>query len=230
MMWRIARISCLLALCALGQARVPPAVMLVRDSKPVGVVVLPAQPDESESAAATELIEHVEKISDAKLDSASADATGVDPLPAQSRREEGTRYVVSELLEQLGVRWFMPGDLGTVISQQRSVTIVGRDVMAINGHSTYLAQAGNAWILCDTYPHAKRLQHPYLYHMPTNRRIPLGRFPSPRAYRGEWRCDTHPRSDSRGTKVVVDSPHNGGRQLYLVDIARRVAPAQAPRQ
>ena len=109
----------------------------------------------------------------------------------------------------------------------REVSVVGRDVMAINGHNTYLARMDNAWILCDTYPDAKRLQHPYLYHVPTNRRIPLGHFTSPPAYSGEWRCDTHPRSDPSGTKVVIDSPHNGGRQLYLIDISRIVAPKTA---
>jgi len=42
-------------------------------------------------------------------------------------------------------------------------------------------------------------------------------------YRGEWRCDLHPRSDSTGTKVVIDSTHGGeGRQLYLIDVAEIV--------
>jgi len=40
---------------------------------------------------------------------------------------------------------------------------------------------------------------------------------------GEWRCDLHPRSDSTGTKVVIDSTHGGeGRQLYLIDVAEIV--------
>ena len=43
--------------------------------------------------------------------------------------KEGTQYGVSELLEQLGVRWFMPGDLGTVIPQQRSVTIARQETI-----------------------------------------------------------------------------------------------------
>jgi hypothetical protein len=111
--------------------------------------------------------------------------------------------------------------------RSRDVSVVGRDVMAVNGHNTYLAQAGNAWILCDTYPDAQRLQNPYLYHIPTNRRIALGHFPSPRQYTGEWRCDTHPRGDPSGTKVVIDSPHNGGRQLYLIDVRDIVAPGNS---
>ncbi|MGN6544124.1 MAG: hypothetical protein ACTHK7_03680 [Aureliella sp.] len=36
-----------------------------------------------------------------------------------------------------------------------------------------------------------RLQTPHLYHLASNRRIDLGHFPSPPAYTGEWRVDTH---------------------------------------
>lgn len=37
--------------------------------------------------------------------------------------DEGTLYGVFELLEQQGVRWFMPGDLGTVIPEQATVVV-----------------------------------------------------------------------------------------------------------
>ncbi|MBN2477461.1 MAG: hypothetical protein JXB62_22840 [Pirellulales bacterium] len=98
------------------------------------------------------------------------------------------------------------------------VEVVGRGLMTHNGHCTYLP--GNAWILNDTYPlGSKREQHPYLFHVATQRIVPLGHFHLPPAYRGEWRCDTHPRFSPDGAKVVIDSPHGGqGRQLYLIDI------------
>lgn len=96
------------------------------------------------------------------------------------------------------------------------VEVVGPQVMTVNGHCTYLP--GNAWILNDTYPDAARLQHPYLYHAQSGKRLPLGHFRSPPAYAGEWRCDTHPRISPDGQKVVIDSPHNGGRQMYLIDL------------
>ena len=97
------------------------------------------------------------------------------------------------------------------------VEVVGPKVMPLNGHCTYLP--GNQWILNDTYPDEDRLQHPYLYEVSSGRRVPLGHFRSPPEYRGEWRCDTHPRFSPDGTKVVIDSPHGGaGRQLYLIDI------------
>jgi hypothetical protein len=103
--------------------------------------------------------------------------------------------------------------------QGGTVRLVGEGVMTANGHCSYLP--GNQWILNDTYPQGReRLQKPYLYEVATGRRVPLGSFHLPPAYRGEWRCDTHPRFSPDGRSVVIDSPHEGmGRQLYLIDIS-----------
>jgi hypothetical protein len=98
---------------------------------------------------------------------------------------------------------------------------IGAGQMPVNGHHTYLPQGnGKEWILCDNYANAKsRLQTPYLYHLPTDKRIDLGSFNSPLEYAGEWRCDLHPRFSPNGKMVCIDSPHGGnGRQLYLIDI------------
>jgi hypothetical protein len=98
---------------------------------------------------------------------------------------------------------------------------IGPDVMTVNGHNTYLPVKGQPgrWILNDTYPDASRLQHPFLYDTRTGTRHPLGHFHSPREYAGEWRCDTHPRSSPDGMKVCIDSPHEGGRQMYVIDVS-----------
>lgn len=98
------------------------------------------------------------------------------------------------------------------------VEVVGKGVMVVNGHCTYLP--GNRWILNDTYPDKERLQHVYLFDTRSGARHPLGDFHSPKEYTGEWRCDTHPRFSPDGKKVVIDSPHGGnGRQLYLLDVS-----------
>ena len=101
---------------------------------------------------------------------------------------------------------------------------IGHDVMTVNGHNTYLARHKNEWILNDTYPDAERMQNPYLYHVPSSQRKWLGHFRSPEKYTGEWRSDTHPRGDTTGTRVCIDSPHAGGRQMYLIDISKLVPP------
>lgn len=107
--------------------------------------------------------------------------------------------------------------------QTDQVEVVAPEVMPLNGHCTYLPPDGK-WILNDTYPDDDRLQHPYLYEIATGRRVPIGHFLSPPEYKGEWRCDNHPRYSRDGTKVVIDSPHTGeGRQLHLIDISDIVA-------
>lgn len=99
---------------------------------------------------------------------------------------------------------------------------LGHDVMIINGHNTYVPGHHNEWILNDTYPDSRRLQHPYLYHVPSGQRTWLGHFLSPKEYSGEWRCDNHPRSSPDGNYVCIDSPHVGGRQMYLLDIREQL--------
>jgi len=99
----------------------------------------------------------------------------------------------------------------------------GEGIMTVNGHNTYLNIEGTDWILNDTYPDKDRVQHVYLYHVPTRERIPIGDFYLDPKYKGEWRVDTHPRSSRDGTKVVIDCPNGDqGRQLVLMDISEKV--------
>jgi hypothetical protein len=112
-----------------------------------------------------------------------------------------------------GTRFYLFED-----AERGTIEAVGPDTMTEDGHATYLPNRD--WILCDTYPMgSERVQNPYLYHVPTNRRISLGLFHSPPAYHDAWRCDTHPRASRDGRFVVIDSPEaRSGRQLHLIDI------------
>ncbi len=103
--------------------------------------------------------------------------------------------------------------------QARAVRPVGRGVMTRDGHNTYLP-GRPSWILCDTYPDRQRRQRPYLLHVPTGKKHELGAFHLPPSYRGEWRCDLHPRASNDGRLVCIDSPHlGGGRQMHVVDVS-----------
>ena len=94
---------------------------------------------------------------------------------------------------------------------------VGAVVMTRDGHCSYLPDRD--WIVCDTYPDRTRRQHPYLFHIPSAERVDLAHLRAPKDYRGEWRCDTHPRFAPDGRSIVVDSPHGGdGRQMWQIDI------------
>ena len=100
------------------------------------------------------------------------------------------------------------------------IELVGEEQMKLNGHNTYLPNTNGEWILNDTYPMGKeRNQTLYLYHVPTKKRVNLGHFHSPVKYKGEWRCDLHPRASNDGELISFDSPHAGsGRQVHLVDV------------
>jgi len=100
-------------------------------------------------------------------------------------------------------------------------TPVGNGIMTRNGHNTYVPHTNNEWILNDTYPDSTdRRQELYLFHVPTQRKVVLGRFFEPDRYKGEWRCDLHPRCNQQGTKVFFDSTHEEkGRQMYCIDIS-----------
>lgn len=99
--------------------------------------------------------------------------------------------------------------------------VIGKEAMTVNGHNTYVPHTNSEWILNDTYPDkADRLQTLYLYHVPTNRKVILGKFYEPPQFRGEWRCDLHPRISRDGRRVFFDSTHEGDkRQLYSIDIS-----------
>lgn len=92
------------------------------------------------------------------------------------------------------------------------------ELLKRDGHASYLP--GERWVVSDTSPDEKRLQHSYLFDTKARKVFPLGSFYSPPEYTGFWRCDTTPRFSPDGRKVVVDSPHGGnGRQMYLIDIS-----------
>ena len=101
---------------------------------------------------------------------------------------------------------------------------VGKGIMIRDGHNTYVPHTDNAWILNDTYPAGpEREQELYLFHTPTNRKVTLGRFHEPPKFRGEFRCDLHPRCDQQGDRVFFDSTHaHNKRQIYSVEIGHIV--------
>ena len=118
--------------------------------------------------------------------------------------------------------WSRPADRawGFYVFRDRTSEIepLGAAALRQDGHLSYLP--GGEWLLSDTYPQGEaRLQTPYLFHLAEERRVPLGHFASPPAFRGEWRCDTHPRFAPDGRSVVIDTPWEGqGRQMVRIDL------------
>ena len=94
------------------------------------------------------------------------------------------------------------------------------DLPKTDGHFSYLPYRNNEWILTDggSNPGSDRMLDLVLYHIPTGRVEKLGSFHRPEDYNGEFRVDLHPRISRDGNKVVIDSAHENGRQLYMLDI------------
>ncbi|MCY3993995.1 MAG: hypothetical protein OXF50_22420 [Caldilineaceae bacterium] len=91
------------------------------------------------------------------------------------------------------------------------------DILTKNGHCSFTRDG--SWLLTDEYPDENSLQALLLWHMKEERLVVLGRFHSPLPFRGEIRCDLHPRWSRDERHVSFDSIHDGSRQVYVVDVA-----------
>jgi hypothetical protein len=97
--------------------------------------------------------------------------------------------------------------------------VVGKNVMTVNGHPTFLPKEKNQWIVNDTYPDKFRNQKLFLYDTIGRQKWPLGIFKSPSTYNGELRCDLHPSASRDGLKISFDSAHElQGRNVYVVEL------------
>jgi hypothetical protein len=90
---------------------------------------------------------------------------------------------------------------------------------AVDGHHSFVPTTQGRWMVSDTYPDAAGMQMPFLYDRARDEIFILGRFAAPKAYRGEFRVDNHPRVDRDGRYIFIDSAHDDGRQIYALDIS-----------
>ncbi len=95
------------------------------------------------------------------------------------------------------------------------------DVLTRNGHNSFTRDG--TWMLTDTGPDENSLQSLLLWNMEEERLVNLGQFESPPPFRGEIRCDMHPRWSRDERQVCFDSVHGGTRQVYVMDVSAAVA-------
>lgn len=79
------------------------------------------------------------------------------------------------------------------------------------------------WVIFDSYPDKSRMQHLTLYNRKTNEIIPLAEVFQSVSYKGESRCDLHPRFSMDGQSVLFDSVFNGCRRLCYINISNIIS-------
>ena len=96
--------------------------------------------------------------------------------------------------------------------------MIGKDILNIYGDGHPHVHPGKKWIITDTYPNKARIRELLLYNLKTNRLLAVGAFLSPLKYHKACRCDLHPRWNPDGTKISIDSAHEGFRNSYIIDV------------
>lgn len=86
-----------------------------------------------------------------------------------------------------------------------------------DGHCSY--SPDGQFIITDTYPNRKRIASVYLCTEKDNRSRRIARVFSPFKYDNNCRCDLHPRWNRAGTKICIDSVHEGRRGLYIINLS-----------
>ena len=75
------------------------------------------------------------------------------------------------------------------------------------------------WVTIDTYPDKSLMQHLYLYNILTDDVYNLLEVKHGLNYKGESRCDLHPRFSPDGNRIYFDTVYEGCRKLAYIDVS-----------
>ena len=95
--------------------------------------------------------------------------------------------------------------------------IIGKDDFYSDGHPSFIKNS--QFILTDTYPDKYGEQHLLLFNMQSKSLQKINQFFSPLRFRGEIRCDLHPRISPSGRLTCLDTVHNNNREMLVISLA-----------
>jgi len=100
----------------------------------------------------------------------------------------------------------------------RCLGVVGDGVLVKDGHPS-ISPVKSRLMLTDTYPNRFGEQILLIFDLSSERLVEVASLYSPSNFRGEMRCDLHPRWSRSGKLLCVDSAHAGSRRLCVVNVA-----------
>lgn len=118
--------------------------------------------------------------------------------------------------EPIGDKYFLLKD------KTEQFKIIGDNILDVYGDGHPHIAPNKEWVVMDTYPNKGRIRELVLFNLKTEKKEVIGRFFAPWKYDGYYRCDLHPRWNPDGTKISIDSVHEGFRNSYIIDVSRIV--------
>ncbi len=94
--------------------------------------------------------------------------------------------------------------------------IIGKGILNHDGHPSY--SPDGSILLTDIYPDKCREQHLFIYELKSGELHSIGSYYSPFKFKGEVRCDLHPRWSPSGRYICIDTPHKSKRAIYLLNV------------
>lgn len=112
---------------------------------------------------------------------------------------------------------FSEGSYREIDIYGRVLNVVGEGVLTEDGHPS-MSPNSTEFFVTDTYPDKLGEQKLFVFDRGRDKLLQVCSFYAPSKYKGEVRCDLHPRWDHSGQRICVDTAHAGERRLCILKI------------